>query len=72
MAGRPKKLQTQAKTYTLRIRMTPAQRALLEEAAQSRGLETSTWARSELIGLANELLHNKPTPRAAKEEKKRS
>jgi hypothetical protein len=52
--------------------MTPAQRALLEEAAQSRGLETSTWARSELIGLANELLHNKPTPRAAKEEKKRS
>jgi uncharacterized protein (DUF1778 family) len=56
MAGRAKKPLSQAKTYTLRIRMTQSQRALLEEAARLRGLETSTWARSELIALANEVL----------------
>jgi hypothetical protein len=56
MAGRAKKPPSEAKSYTLRIRMTQAQRALLEEAAQSRGLETSTWARAELIALAKGLL----------------
>jgi uncharacterized protein (DUF1778 family) len=72
MAGRPKKPLSQAKSYTLRIRMTPAQRALLEEAAQSRGLETSTWARSELIALANELLQEMETSRTAPDKRKRS
>jgi hypothetical protein len=56
MAGRPKKPVAQAKSYTLRIRMTEADRRLLAAAARSRSLETSTWARSELITLAKALL----------------
>jgi uncharacterized protein (DUF1778 family) len=59
MAGRPKKSASQAKSYMLRIRMTEAERKLLEEAARSKSLETSTWARSELLALAKELLRTK-------------
>jgi hypothetical protein len=40
--------------------MTDAERALLEEAARSRSLETSTWARSELVALARRLLAKRP------------
>ncbi len=46
-------------TYMLRIRMTEAERALLEQAAQAKSLETSTWARSELVGLARKILEKK-------------
>ena len=56
MAGRPKKPKTEAKTYMLRVRMTEAEHALLLEAAKARGLDTSTWARSELLALAGRLL----------------
>jgi hypothetical protein len=56
MAGRSKKPESEAKSYMLRIRMTEKERALLEEAAKSRSLETSTWARSELIALAKKLV----------------
>jgi uncharacterized protein (DUF1778 family) len=56
MAGRHKKSESEAKSYMLRIRMTEAERRLLEEAAKSRSLETSTWARSELVTLAKRLL----------------
>jgi hypothetical protein len=56
MAGRRKKPDTETKSYMLRIRMTQTERALLEEAAKSRSLETSTWARSELVALARRLL----------------
>ena len=59
MAGRRKKPEADAKTYMLRIRMTEADRALLEEAAKSRSLETSTWARSELVALARKALGKK-------------
>jgi len=55
MAGKPKKPE-QVKTYTLRVRMTEGERALLEEAAKAKSLETSTWARSELVALARRLL----------------
>ncbi len=55
MAGKPKKPE-QVKTYMLRVRMTEAERALLEEAARMKSLETSTWARSELVALARKLL----------------
>lgn len=51
MAGKPKD-PDRVKTYTLRIRMTEAERELLEQAARSKSLETSTWARSELVRLA--------------------
>ena len=59
MAGRHKKPETEAKSYMLRIRMTEAERALLQEAAKARSLETSTWARSELVTLAKKLLREK-------------
>jgi uncharacterized protein (DUF1778 family) len=55
MAGKPKNPE-QVKTYTLRVRMTETERALLEEAAKAKSLETSTWARSELVALARKLL----------------
>lgn len=59
MAGRHKKPDAEAKSYMLRIRMTEADRVLLEEAARSRSLETSTWARSELVALARKLIGRK-------------
>ena len=59
MAGRKKKTEGESKSYMLRIRMTEQERALMEEAAKSRSLETSTWARSELVALARKMLGNK-------------
>jgi hypothetical protein len=59
MANRKKKPAAEAKTYMLRIRMTEADRALLETAARLKSLETSTWARSELVALARKLLGQK-------------
>jgi hypothetical protein len=52
MKGRPKKPAAERRGNFLRIRMTDAERAALDEAAQARGLETSTWARMVLLGLA--------------------
>ena len=59
MAGRHKKLEGEAKSNTLRIRMTEGQRKTIDDAAKSRGLETSTWARMELLSLAKKLLGKK-------------
>jgi hypothetical protein len=59
MAGRHKKQEPDAKSYMLRIRMTETDRALLEEAAKFKSLETSTWARSELVALARKILARK-------------
>jgi hypothetical protein len=44
------------KEYMLRIRMTEADRELLEEAARHKSLKLSSWARSELVALARSLL----------------
>ncbi len=57
--ARPTKTATEAKTYMLRIRMTEADRELLERAAKEKSLETSTWARSELVALAKRILKGK-------------
>jgi len=59
MAGRRKKAEGETKSYMLRIRMTEQERALLEEAAKAKSLETSSWARSELVALAKKLLRTK-------------
>lgn len=56
MQGQKKKPKSEAKTYMLRIRMTKEDRALLEAAAKFKSLETSTWARSELVALARQIL----------------
>jgi len=39
--------------------MTEAELALLEAAAKSKSLETSTWSRSELVDLARKALAKK-------------
>jgi len=56
MTGRHKKPESEAKTYMLRIRMTEAERALLEEAAKVKSLETSTWVRMEAVALAKKIV----------------
>ncbi len=56
MAGRPKKPEGEARGNVLRIRLTEEERRLLDEAAKARVLETSTWARAELIALAKKTL----------------
>jgi uncharacterized protein (DUF1778 family) len=43
----------------LRIRMTEEERTLLDEAARVRSLQLSSWARSELVALAREILKRK-------------
>jgi uncharacterized protein (DUF1778 family) len=53
--ARPKKKAGEAKKNTLRIRLTEDERMALDRAAASKSLETSTWARSELMGLARKL-----------------
>jgi uncharacterized protein (DUF1778 family) len=57
--ARPTKTASDAKTYMLRIRMTEADRELLERAAKEKSLETSTWARSELVAIARRILKGK-------------
>jgi uncharacterized protein (DUF1778 family) len=56
MAGRRKKPEGEAKAYMLRIRMTEAERRLLEEAAKIKSIDTSTWARSELVIMARKIV----------------
>jgi uncharacterized protein (DUF1778 family) len=55
MAGKPKEPE-KVKTYMLRVRMTDADRELLQQAADAKSLELSTWARSELVALARKVL----------------
>ena len=59
MVGRPKKPKGESKGYMMRIRMTEEERALLEQAAKCKSLETSTWARSELVSLARKVVGKK-------------
>jgi hypothetical protein len=48
--GRPPKPAELRKSNTLRIRLTEAERALIDEASQ--GQDTSTWARELLVHVA--------------------
>jgi uncharacterized protein (DUF1778 family) len=59
MAGKPKKPE-HVKSFTLRVRMTDAERDLLERAARVKSLGLSTWVRSEVLALARRLLGQKP------------
>ena len=56
MAGRPKKPENESRENVLRIRLTDRERQALDEAAKVKGLETSTWARMELLLLSRRLL----------------
>src|SRR5262249_19030758 len=53
---RPKRPTGDARENTLRIRLTVAERQLLDDAARSKDLDTSTWGRAELLALARKLL----------------
>ena len=47
--GRPTKADAERKTNMLRIRLTENDRQLLDDAAESSAMDTSTWARSVLL-----------------------
>jgi uncharacterized protein (DUF1778 family) len=49
---RPKKPPGEARDTFLRIRLTEDERKALDAAAKARSLDTSAWARSELLMLA--------------------
>ena len=51
MAGRPKKDASERRSKPLRILLTESEREALNRFAWSRGLDTSTWARVELLKL---------------------
>jgi uncharacterized protein (DUF1778 family) len=55
-AGRRKKATAGAMANVLRIRMRQEERDLLDAAAKVRSLETSSWARSELVRLARAIV----------------
>lgn len=59
MAGRPKKPENESRENVLRIRLTDAEREAIDSAANTRGLETSTWARMELLALARKTQRTK-------------
>ena len=50
--ARPKNAKTDQRQNVLRIRLTDAERKRLDAAADARTLDTSTWARAELLQLA--------------------
>ncbi len=58
--GRPKKTLAEARSYTLQVRLTTAERELLDAAAQARSLDTSTWVRSEALAQARQVLRTNP------------
>jgi uncharacterized protein (DUF1778 family) len=54
--ARPPKPEGEARENVLRIRLTDDERRLLDQVAQGKTLDTSTWARSELVALAKKIL----------------
>lgn len=50
--ARPKKPAGESRANVLRIRLTDAERRALDAAANARTLDTSTWARAELLQIA--------------------
>ena len=50
--ARPKKPKDESRENVLRIRLTDAERKALDAAAEAKTLDTSTWARAELLQLA--------------------
>jgi len=47
--GRPKKPAEDRRSTTLRIRLTRAERKELDDLARACGMDTSTWARENLL-----------------------
>ena len=49
--ARPTKPPGEVRENVLRIRLTEVERKAIDETAQARGLDSSTWARMELLAL---------------------
>lgn len=56
--GRPGKAPAEKRSAVLQVRLTEAERTLLEQAAQVRGADTSTWVRLEVLALAKQIMRN--------------
>lgn len=56
MRGRPKKPEGETRENILRVRLNDRERELLDKAAKTKSLDTSSWARSELVILANKMI----------------
>lgn len=54
--GRPKKPPGEARDSILQVRLTAAERELLDEAARAKALDTSAWVRSEMLSVARAML----------------
>ncbi len=54
--ARPKKPKGEAKAKVFQIRVTEEERQLFARAAQTKSLDASSWARSELLSLAKKLV----------------
>lgn len=52
MTGRPKKPPGEARDNVLRIRLTDEERKAIDDAAKEHALDSSAWARMELLALA--------------------
>jgi hypothetical protein len=50
--ARPRKPEGEQRENVLRIRLTPQERASIDAAAKEKGLDTSTYARMELLALS--------------------
>jgi hypothetical protein len=61
MATKSAKRDREPRRDVLRIRLTDDERRTLDEGAKTKDLETSTWARMELLALARKV--NKPSGR---------
>jgi hypothetical protein len=57
--GRPPKPPEERRSAELRIRLTEAERARLDQAAAAHESETSTWARGLLLGTAERITEAK-------------
>lgn len=62
---RPKKPPGELRDNTLRIRLTEAERNALDAAAAAKALDTSAWARSELLMLAGRVLKGSAKQKSA-------
>jgi hypothetical protein len=65
--ARPRKKTADRRTDVLRIRLTDSERKELDQAARTAGLDTSTWARYELLEFAKRLAHKRLILPTAKE-----
>jgi hypothetical protein len=61
-AGRPP-IDGETKGVRLQVLVSPSERARLDAAAAKAGKPTSTWARDELLRLADEAAAAKPAKR---------